>query len=49
VQQAAEVMLDAVCTTLRSAPPHSVQRVVFILFTPAALAAFEQALAAVSM
>jgi hypothetical protein len=38
-------MLDATCDALRSSPQTSLQRVVFVLFTPAAREAFEQALA----
>jgi O-acetyl-ADP-ribose deacetylase (regulator of RNase III) len=49
VGEAARVMLDATCTTLREARQPSLQRVVFVLFTPDALAAFEQALAAATL
>jgi O-acetyl-ADP-ribose deacetylase (regulator of RNase III) len=45
VDAAARVMLDATCDALRSSPQTSLQRVVFVLFTPDAREAFEQALA----
>lgn len=49
MQEAAQVMINAICTTLRNTPQTSLTRVVFVLFTPDALAAFEQALAEATM
>lgn len=49
VQEAAQVMIDATCTTLRNTPQTSLTRVVFVLFTLDAFAAFEQALAEATM
>lgn len=45
VNDAARVMLDATCATLRGIPQTSLQRVLFVLFTPNALQAFDEALA----
>jgi O-acetyl-ADP-ribose deacetylase len=45
VDEAARVMIDATCNVLRSTPPTSLKQVVFVLFTPDARQAFEQALA----
>jgi O-acetyl-ADP-ribose deacetylase len=47
VHEAAQVMIDATCTALRSAPQTSLTRVQFVLFTPDALQAFAEALAKV--
>jgi O-acetyl-ADP-ribose deacetylase len=47
VDEAARVMIDATCNALRSTPQTSLKRVLFVLFTPDALEAFEQALAMV--
>jgi O-acetyl-ADP-ribose deacetylase len=47
VHEAAQVMIDATCTALHSIPPTSLTRVQFVLFTPDALQAFEEALAKV--
>ncbi len=49
MQEAAQVMIDATCTTLRNTPQTSLTRVVFVLFTPDAFAAFAQALAEATM
>jgi O-acetyl-ADP-ribose deacetylase (regulator of RNase III) len=48
VHEAAQVMIDATCKALRSTPQTSLKRVLFVLFTPDALQAFEEALARVS-
>jgi O-acetyl-ADP-ribose deacetylase (regulator of RNase III) len=45
VHEAARVMIDATCTALRSTPQTSLTRVLFMVFTPDALLAFEEALA----
>jgi O-acetyl-ADP-ribose deacetylase (regulator of RNase III) len=47
VDEAARVMIDATCTVLQSTPQTSLRLVVFVLFTPDARLAFEQALARV--
>ena len=47
VDEAARVMIDATCNVLRSTPQTSLKQVVFVLFTPDARQAFEQALARV--
>jgi O-acetyl-ADP-ribose deacetylase len=47
VHEAARVMIDTTCTALRSTPETSLKRVLFVLFTPDALRAFEDALARV--
>ena len=47
VDEAAHVMIDVTCNALRSTPQTSLKRVLFVLFTPDALEAFEQALARV--
>jgi O-acetyl-ADP-ribose deacetylase (regulator of RNase III) len=47
VDEAARVMIDATCNVLRSTPQMSLKQVVFVLFTPDACQAFEQALARV--
>jgi O-acetyl-ADP-ribose deacetylase (regulator of RNase III) len=48
VQEAARLMIDATCMLLRSTPPTSLTRVQFVLFTPDALRAFEEALTRVA-
>jgi len=48
VDEAARVMIDATCSVLHSTPLTSLKQVVFVLFTPDAHQAFEQALAGVS-
>ena len=48
VAEAARVMIDATCNVLHSTPQTSLTQVVFVLFTPDARHAFEQALARVS-
>jgi O-acetyl-ADP-ribose deacetylase (regulator of RNase III) len=48
VDEAARVMIDATCHVLNGTPPTSLRQVVFVLFTPDARQAFEQALAGVS-
>ena len=45
VDEAARVMVDATCLMLRATPQASLTRVQFVLFTPDALRAFEEALA----
>jgi O-acetyl-ADP-ribose deacetylase len=45
IHEAARAMIEATCTYLRTSPPSPLRRIVFILFTPDALQAFEQALA----
>jgi O-acetyl-ADP-ribose deacetylase len=45
VDEAAQVMVDATCLLLRSTPQISLTRIQFMLFTPEALQAFEEALA----
>jgi O-acetyl-ADP-ribose deacetylase (regulator of RNase III) len=45
LQEAARVMIEAAYTTLRHTPSPSLQRIVFVLFTPEAFEAFAQALA----
>jgi O-acetyl-ADP-ribose deacetylase (regulator of RNase III) len=45
VREAARVMVEAACSALRSAPQHSLKRVVFVLFTADALQPFEEAVA----
>ena len=47
VDEAARVMIEATCTVLHNTPRTSLQQVVFVLFTPDACQAFEQALAKV--
>jgi O-acetyl-ADP-ribose deacetylase len=47
VDEAARVMIDATCNVLRGTPQTSLKQVVFVLFTPDARQAFEQALARV--
>lgn len=49
VEEAARVMIEATCTMLHNMPPHTLQQIVFVLFTPDALAVFEQTLAEASM
>jgi len=49
IQKAAQVMIAATCSTLRNTPRTSLRRVVFVLFTPDAFAAFKQALAEATM
>jgi O-acetyl-ADP-ribose deacetylase len=44
VHEAARVMIEAICTMLRTTPQTSLTRVQFVLFTPDALQAFEAAL-----
>jgi O-acetyl-ADP-ribose deacetylase len=44
VHEAARVMIDATCAMLRSTPQTSLRRVQFVLFTPDALQAFDEAL-----
>jgi O-acetyl-ADP-ribose deacetylase (regulator of RNase III) len=44
VDEAARVMIDATCHILQSTPQTSLKQVLFVLFTPDALQAFEQAL-----
>jgi O-acetyl-ADP-ribose deacetylase (regulator of RNase III) len=48
VNEAARVMIDAVHTALRETPQTSLRRVLFVLFTPDALQAFDEALARLS-
>jgi O-acetyl-ADP-ribose deacetylase (regulator of RNase III) len=48
VHEAARVMLDAVHTALQDAPQMSLRRVLFVLFTPDALQAFDESLARLS-
>jgi O-acetyl-ADP-ribose deacetylase len=45
IHDAARAMIEATCAYLRTSPPSPLKRIVFILFTPDALQAFEQALA----
>jgi O-acetyl-ADP-ribose deacetylase (regulator of RNase III) len=45
--EAAPVMIEAICNALHSTPQTSLQQVLFVLLTPDALEAFEQALARV--
>ena len=47
IDEAARVMIDATRSALLSTPQTSLKRVLFVLFTPDALQAFEQALARV--
>ncbi|HEX9868903.1 MAG TPA: macro domain-containing protein [Candidatus Tectomicrobia bacterium] len=47
VDEAAQVMIDATCLVLGATPQTSLTRVQFVLFTPDALQAFEEALARV--
>jgi O-acetyl-ADP-ribose deacetylase len=47
VAEAAEVMIDATCLLLRASLQRSLTRVQFVLFTPDAMQAFEEALARV--
>jgi O-acetyl-ADP-ribose deacetylase (regulator of RNase III) len=47
VHEAARVMIDATCTMLRSTPETSLRRIQFVLFTPEALQAFDEALSRV--
>jgi O-acetyl-ADP-ribose deacetylase (regulator of RNase III) len=47
VAEAARIMVDATCSLLRSTPQTSLTRIQFVLFTPDALQAFEEALARV--
>jgi O-acetyl-ADP-ribose deacetylase len=47
VHEAARLMIDATCGLLRSTPQTSLTRVQFVLFTPDALQAFEEALTTV--
>jgi O-acetyl-ADP-ribose deacetylase (regulator of RNase III) len=42
--EAARVMIDATCMMLRCTPQTSLRRVQFVLFTPDALQAFDEAL-----
>ena len=44
IDEAAHVMVEATLTSLQTAPQGSLNRVVFVLFTPDALQAFEEAL-----
>jgi O-acetyl-ADP-ribose deacetylase (regulator of RNase III) len=48
VHEAARVMIDAAITALRETPRTSLRRVLFVLFTPDALQAFDEALARLS-
>ena len=48
VHEAARVMIEVASTMLRDAPQTSLQRVLFVLFTPDALQAFDEALASLS-
>jgi O-acetyl-ADP-ribose deacetylase (regulator of RNase III) len=48
VHEAAQVMVDAVHTALRDTPQAPLRRVLFVLFTPDALQAFDEALARLS-
>jgi O-acetyl-ADP-ribose deacetylase (regulator of RNase III) len=48
VHEAARVMIDAIHTALRDTPQTSLRRVLFVLFTPDALQAFDEALARLS-
>jgi O-acetyl-ADP-ribose deacetylase (regulator of RNase III) len=48
VHEAARVMIEATCTLLRTTPRTSLTRVQFVLFTPDALQAFEEALTRVA-
>jgi O-acetyl-ADP-ribose deacetylase len=45
IHDAAGAMIEATCAYLRTSPPSPLKRIVFILFTPDALQAFERALA----
>jgi O-acetyl-ADP-ribose deacetylase len=45
IHDAARAMIEATCAYLRTSPPSPLKRIIFILFTPDALQAFEQALA----
>jgi O-acetyl-ADP-ribose deacetylase (regulator of RNase III) len=45
VDEAARVMIEATCNGLRSTPQTSLKQVLFVLITPDAFEAFEQALA----
>jgi O-acetyl-ADP-ribose deacetylase len=47
VHEAARLMIDATCRLLRNTPQTSLTRVQFVLFTPDALQAFEEALTTV--
>jgi O-acetyl-ADP-ribose deacetylase len=47
IGEAAQVMIEAVCLLLRASLQRSLTRVQFVLFTPDALRAFEEALARV--
>ncbi len=47
VDEAAQVMIEATCHALYSTPQTSLKQVLFVLFTPDALEAFERALARV--
>jgi O-acetyl-ADP-ribose deacetylase len=47
VHEAARLMIDATCGLLRNTPQTSLTRVQFVLFTPDALQAFEEALTTV--
>jgi O-acetyl-ADP-ribose deacetylase (regulator of RNase III) len=47
VHEAARLMIDATYRLLRSTPQTSLTRVQFVLFTPDALQAFEEALTTV--
>jgi O-acetyl-ADP-ribose deacetylase (regulator of RNase III) len=48
MQEAARVMIDAASTLLRSTPQTSLRRVLFVLFTPDVLQAFDETLAKLS-
>jgi O-acetyl-ADP-ribose deacetylase (regulator of RNase III) len=48
IQEAARVMIDATRTMLHGAPQTSLRRVLFVLFTPDARQAFDDALAKLS-
>ncbi len=48
VHEAARVMIETICTMLRTTPQTSLTRIQFVLFTPDALQAFEEALTRVS-
>jgi O-acetyl-ADP-ribose deacetylase len=48
VDEAARVMVEATYTYLHDTPQGSLKRVVFVLFTPDVLRAFEQALAEIA-
>jgi O-acetyl-ADP-ribose deacetylase len=45
IHEAARVMIEATCAYLRIPPHNLLKRIVFVLFTPETLQAFEQALA----